>query len=181
MKVHCHVIRDLIPLVIDDVASPESKQLVFQHLETCAHCREEFQNISGIMTKELPEPRDEKVIRSIKLRLYYMQLLVLVAGIALGIGLTNSFGMFYNLLIMPALGALAYITLKNKWFWVLPVIFLLVYLYHIITSFLSEGFYPEILIAASFFGFIYSGLAVIGVVIFWLLQFAFGKDGNGDE
>ena len=35
----CEVVRDLIPLVIDDVASEESRNLVGEHLETCEACR----------------------------------------------------------------------------------------------------------------------------------------------
>lgn len=181
MKIHCHIIRDLIPLVQDGVASTESRRLVFQHIEACPVCHEEFQNMSGMLGEDVPDLHDEKIIRSMKRHIYYMQLFILVAGAALGAGLTNSLGMFYNFIIMPALGALAYLTFNNRWFRLLPVIFVLVYLLQMIHAMLTKGFYWQIFIAASVYGLIYSALAFVGVVIAWLLKFAFRKDGKFNE
>lgn len=39
MKYDCQVIKDLLPLVQDDTASPASKAAVAEHLEECASCR----------------------------------------------------------------------------------------------------------------------------------------------
>ena len=39
MKYECDVIRDLIPLYIDDVASTASRRMVEEHLAECADCR----------------------------------------------------------------------------------------------------------------------------------------------
>lgn len=38
MKKDCEVVRDLMPLVLDDVASGGSKRMVSAHLQTCAEC-----------------------------------------------------------------------------------------------------------------------------------------------
>ena len=38
-EIPCAVCRDLIPLVQDGVASPESEALVKAHLQTCPECR----------------------------------------------------------------------------------------------------------------------------------------------
>ena len=35
MKKDCEVVRDLMPLVLDDVASDGSKHMVSAHLQTC--------------------------------------------------------------------------------------------------------------------------------------------------
>lgn len=43
MKVHCEVIKDLLPLYHDNVCSQESRVLVEEHLETCPHCKAELQ------------------------------------------------------------------------------------------------------------------------------------------
>lgn len=40
MNVACPVIEDLLPLYAEGLASPESRQLVQEHLETCERCRE---------------------------------------------------------------------------------------------------------------------------------------------
>lgn len=39
MKTHCNIIRDLLPLVIDDVCSAESKKMVDEHIKSCPSCR----------------------------------------------------------------------------------------------------------------------------------------------
>ena len=40
MKIKCDVIRDLLPLYVDDVLSEESRKLVEEHLQECEDCRE---------------------------------------------------------------------------------------------------------------------------------------------
>ena len=46
-KIPCAVCRDLIPLVQDGVASPESEALVKAHLQTCPECRTLWQAGGG--------------------------------------------------------------------------------------------------------------------------------------
>lgn len=38
MKQECEIVRDLMPLVLDDVASDGSKHMVSAHVQTCAEC-----------------------------------------------------------------------------------------------------------------------------------------------
>lgn len=38
MKQECEIVRDLMPLVLDDVASDGSKHMVSAHVQTCAQC-----------------------------------------------------------------------------------------------------------------------------------------------
>lgn len=38
MKKNCNIIRDLLPLYLDDVCSEESKKIVAEHLENCEEC-----------------------------------------------------------------------------------------------------------------------------------------------
>ena len=46
-EIPCAVCRDLIPLVQDGVASPESEALVKAHLQTCPECRTLWQAGGG--------------------------------------------------------------------------------------------------------------------------------------
>ena len=50
MNKDCAMARDLMPLVIDDVASGESREFVEKHLGECAECRAVY----GEMKKEIP-------------------------------------------------------------------------------------------------------------------------------
>ena len=47
-EIPCAVCRDLIPLVQDGVASPESEALVKAHLQTCPECRTLWQAGGGV-------------------------------------------------------------------------------------------------------------------------------------
>lgn len=41
MKRECEIVRDLIPLYVDDIASESSREFVDEHCESCAQCRSE--------------------------------------------------------------------------------------------------------------------------------------------
>ena len=45
-KVNCEVIRDLLPLYVDDVASEGTKKLVEDHIKDCVDCRKELKEMS---------------------------------------------------------------------------------------------------------------------------------------
>lgn len=45
-EVKCGVVRDLMPLVADDVACEESKELVNGHIESCETCRAYYQGMT---------------------------------------------------------------------------------------------------------------------------------------
>ena len=45
MKLDCEVIRDLLPLYAEHIASPASTALVEEHLESCDACREELRQM----------------------------------------------------------------------------------------------------------------------------------------
>ena len=55
-KNDCHIVRDLIPLVLDRAASDESRTLVQDHIEACEACRKQYDE----MKSALPDAaRDE--------------------------------------------------------------------------------------------------------------------------
>ena len=56
MKNNCNVARDLMPLVIDGVASEESQQYVNDHVAECTECAMTY----GAMRVELPRANQEK-------------------------------------------------------------------------------------------------------------------------
>ena len=58
MKMDCNVTRDLIPLMIDGVASAESMRLVQQHLDECAPCAEYYNGMKS--TLELNTQRNDE-------------------------------------------------------------------------------------------------------------------------
>lgn len=45
-KIHCNIIKDLIPSYIDDLCSDESKELVEEHFKECNNCKKLYEQAS---------------------------------------------------------------------------------------------------------------------------------------
>lgn len=60
MKSECNIIRDLLPLCIEDMASPDSAVFVGKHLEQCADCRREMNRLKNPDLWEQPLPDAEE-------------------------------------------------------------------------------------------------------------------------
>ena len=57
-KLDCPIVRDLLPLYIDQVVSPETAQAVEEHLEDCPDCRREYESLTAHLPETLPEETD---------------------------------------------------------------------------------------------------------------------------
>ncbi len=62
MKKNCDMIRDLMPLYIDEVCSKESKEYVEKHLQECKEC----QNYLEKLKENLQNVRDDKEVNTFK-------------------------------------------------------------------------------------------------------------------
>lgn len=72
-NVKCGVIRDLLPLVVDEVASADSVELVNAHMEECDGCRGYYQGMTTALARtSSPAPEADKAFiklgRKIKLQ-----------------------------------------------------------------------------------------------------------------
>jgi hypothetical protein len=47
MKNECNIIRDILPLYIEDMVSADTSAFVEEHLETCAECRANLENLKN--------------------------------------------------------------------------------------------------------------------------------------
>ena len=69
MTYPCGIIRDLLPLYIDDVCNEESKQAVENHLSECEKCRnyyESMKSTEGFVAKENDNSEDMKMANNLK-------------------------------------------------------------------------------------------------------------------
>ena len=48
-EINCSVIRDLLPLYVDEIVSEDSKRLVSSHLQRCEQCKKEFEQMKGML------------------------------------------------------------------------------------------------------------------------------------
>lgn len=65
MKLECDVIRDLLPLYAEKLASPASSALVEQHLAECPACRAQLEQMEKPVPVQ-PEPQPDAPLRGIR-------------------------------------------------------------------------------------------------------------------
>ena len=100
-KIPCAVCRDLMPLVQDGVASPESEALVKAHLAACPACRALRQGTDAPAVPELPAPDDGKILQKLRRRYSTHLLLLAFVGIAAGVALGYTGSANWVVLTLP--------------------------------------------------------------------------------
>ena len=104
-KIPCAVCRDLMPLVQDGVASPESEALVKAHLAACPACRALRQGADAPAVPELPAPDDGKILQKLRRRYSTHLLLLAFVGIAAGVALGYTGSANWVILFLPCVWA----------------------------------------------------------------------------
>ena len=179
MKLPCEVVQDLIPLCKDGVASKESCQLVEEHMTDCTLCKSDYEIIHEIPA--IPASLDEKkFLQNLRYSSLKFQGLLILSGAVLGVSLTFSMNIFYNVLLMPLVGIVAYFAFRQKVYIAPALVFVLSILSNAIYGVLGERLgisaLGNILTSWIMFSTIYAGLTLVGWSIGWLLHYAFGKE-----
>lgn len=175
-QISCNVCMDLIPLVKDGIASEESSNLVMDHIGSCEHCANAF---GGKMTTNAAMD-DVVVLNKIKKQLTLFLLCIIFAGALIGMVLSDGIGMFYNALIMPAIGGFGYKLFKKKSYFVPLGLFLFSFVWisirEIMKGFLTYSTVVDLLIMSAWWSGIFATFTAVGVLIAGLLYYAFKKE-----
>ncbi|WP_296128543.1 zf-HC2 domain-containing protein [uncultured Anaerococcus sp.] len=103
MKYDCDIIKDLMPLYIDDLLSDNSKKFVEDHINNCESCKKYYEKLSGEVkipsSKDLRKS-DLKPIEYLKANLS-KKIITRVLGTILIIGLSVSGFIFVNHYDLP--------------------------------------------------------------------------------
>ncbi|MBQ6702493.1 MAG: zf-HC2 domain-containing protein [Clostridia bacterium] len=121
---NCNIIKDLLPLYVDECCSEESAKLVAEHLAICQSCAQVYSQMCETVHPQKDTPKDVHLHRISNWKASFLQsvmLFVSFAIITLGVilegstptGQTN--GLWAVTLIVPATGHL--LSLAN-WFFV---------------------------------------------------------------
>ncbi|MBP1581394.1 MAG: zf-HC2 domain-containing protein [Oscillospiraceae bacterium] len=169
IKISCEMCMDLIPLVRDGIASPDSCQAVRQHIETCPQCRELF---DGTVP---PAADNQQALEQLRRKAQLFSAMLLMFGILFGLGLTSSSGLFYNIIIMPLIGAVGYFIFHWKALYLVPGLLLGT---HLLTNALGliRGVEHLDLPSLLLWNVLYCIFALIGTIIAGLLHFALRKE-----
>ncbi|MDD6263372.1 MAG: zf-HC2 domain-containing protein [Clostridiales bacterium] len=132
MKYQCEIVRDLMPLYLDGVASEQSRQMVDGHLGECKECSALF---SRMQNNELEiEVKKEKtdviarqrkffkrksaLVGSVFAGIFMIPVIVcLIVNLASGAGLTWFFIVLASLLVAASLTAVPLMVPENKFLW----------------------------------------------------------------
>ncbi len=92
-KLSCNVVKDLLPLFIDDAVSDATKEEVAAHLKTCEKCRTEYELLNRVLL--LPANSDvhlesAQVLQNMKRKLLRKRIFISVISIVLTFALTVS-------------------------------------------------------------------------------------------
>ena len=187
MRNECNIIRDLLPLYVENIASEDTAEFVKEHLETCTECSRALESLksSDAIESACAESScdgDEAAaplrvfMKNINRRLNIFYAMFLMFGIFFGLGLTTGHSeLFYNSLIMPAIGALGYIVFRWRALYTLPILMLLTDFATYLLNHL-RGDTSVDLFSLLMFSVIYCAFILIGFIIAWLLHFALRKE-----
>lgn len=162
----CRICMDLIPLVRDGVASEDSCRAVLAHIRSCPQCAAAYEAPPPEVDDRRPEL--ERMIR----RTQTFSAMLMMFGMVFGLTLTAGSSVFYNVLIMPMIGALGYMLFRGRAFWLIP---LLLTVTHFFTNLLPGREHLPAVTFAVWSG-IYCAAALLGALITCLLCFAFRKE-----
>lgn len=180
MKNECSVVRDLLPLYLENMVSEETAQFVAAHLKDCSACQAELDYLKGgdmAATVEKPAASGEsvkpfkKIMKRINRQTYSLSYAVIIIFILLGFSLTGGSDLMYNSLIMPVVGVFGYFAFHWRAVYKMPLLLLVI-------NFIAYGFHMADIDFASVFPwtFIYSIFVFVGVAIAYLLHFALRRE-----
>lgn len=166
-EINCEICMDLMPLVQDGVASAGSIEAVERHILHCPACRELFEG-------QMPMPSDKaQVLEKLKRRLQLGSAMALIFGIMFGLSLTAGNSIFYNVIIMPIIGAVGYYVFRWKSVFLVPG---LLFVMHLATNAMGLGAEYLMLPTLLMWTGLYSLFALVGIIIAALIRFAFSKE-----
>lgn len=181
MKNECSIVRDLLPLYIENMVSENTAAFVGEHLKTCSSCQKEYANMQTptigerICVNSEEGAGFQKATHSLGEKLRFLCALPMMFALVFGTSLAVGFEPVANVVIMPVVGVLGYVVFRWKSVCILPPLMLIVY--GLVRLFrylwLAEGMQ-----AAEFFAMvgIYAVFVAVGILIAGLLHFAFKKE-----
>ena len=183
MKTECSVVRDLLPLYVEDMVSTETAQYVKSHLAECPECQAELESLTageGLTAIEKKPVEDaakakpfKKMMKRMNRQFYSIAYAALIFLIFLGFGWTGGENLMYNSLIMPVVGIFGYYVFRWKAIYKVPILLLIIDIFVCLFKLVDLDLYSALL-----WTLIYSSFVFVGIAIAFLMHFAFRKEKN---
>ena len=173
MKTTCEIVRDLLPLYVDDVCSPASRGLVEEHLEQCSDCKGYLRRLRDGEAEQVLSEEKDSVIRGQARRFKRRSELAgtIIAGIfmipilvCLIVNIASGRGMGWFFIVAAALATAASLSIvpllvpEDKLFWTFGAFTVSLMLLLGVCCLYTHGTWFRVAASASLFG-----LALIGL------------------
>ena len=99
-NVNCNIIKDLLPLYVDEVVSSDTKKMVSDHLHQCESCRKEAESMRA--TVQVPIQQDSKPLKRLKKKWGRKQILIGVMSAVVSAAIAVSLCFFLFIYGFPA-------------------------------------------------------------------------------
>lgn len=181
MKTDCFIVRDVLPLYIENMVSDETAALIKEHLSECDECRIEAESLKtdcfsqereSLAAQAVSEVKPLKAIaKKFNMQMQSMSYALIILFVFLGLSITEGSDMMYNSLIMPAVGVFGYCSFRLRALYKLPVLLLFIEAFALMFRLVETDIYSLFI-----WSLIYSAFIFAGVAIAYLLHFAFRKE-----
>ena len=101
MRNECNIVRDILPLYVEDMVSQDTASFVEEHLESCTKCREELAELKksteiADMGRSVPVNyvNEAAPLKAVKKRLRRTQMLMILLSFVVTVILTGGVGFF---------------------------------------------------------------------------------------
>lgn len=181
MKNECCIVKDLLPLYVENMVSTETAQFIQTHLEECSVCQaewtllkeaENFTKIDMLASSNNADAKPfKKLMKRMNRQFSMFAYSMIMFFIFLGFSFTAGENLMFNSLIMPIVGIFGYYVFRWKAIYKVPVLLLLID----IAVFAFQIVEIEFADTLSW-TLIYSIFVLIGITIAFLLHYAFRKE-----
>ena len=183
MKTECSVVRDLLPLYVEDMVSEETASYISEHLKECPECQAELVKLKeGADLTEIekqPKPvADEakpfkKMMKRMNRQFYTLAYSLIIFFIFLGFGWSGGENLMYNSLLMSVVGVFGYYVFRWKAVYKVPILLLIIDMFVCLFKAIEIDLYSALM-----WTMIYSVFAFVGIAIAFLLHYALRKENN---
>ena len=182
MKNECKIVSDLLPLYLENLVCEETENFVKNHLSECEACKKEFEalkngdDLKEAFKEETKKPVEDikpfkKIMKKMNMQVHSISYLLIIFFIFFGFLSMDSGDVFYNSLIMPIVGVFGYIIFRFRAFYKLPILLLVINLLACLLNFADVELYDIFFWTAIFTAFVFAG-----IIIAFLIHFAFRKE-----
>ena len=177
MKNECSIIKDLLPLYVEDMVSGETRDFIEEHLSNCPECKAELDSLKeGTPLSSIDDKRDtakpfKKIMKKMSRQFNTLSYSLIVFFVFLGFSFTGGENLMYNSLIMPIVGVFGYYVFRWKAIYKMPILLLAIDLSVCLFKLVELDLYSAVMWTG-----IYSIFVFIGIAIAFLIHYATRKE-----